>query len=94
MYDQEAVTQFGSAETKLKQLHIKLKEAEAAQAKMKSESENLRKNLQMLSNIVPAEMAEKIRDFLLKMAEDAMDNMEEHLKLRQKHNMAQITSID
>ena len=49
---------------------------------MKSESENLRKNLQMLSNIVPAEMAEKIRDILMRMAEDAMDSMEEHLKLR------------
>ena len=35
MYDTEAVMQFGSAETKLKLLHIKLKEAEMAQAKMK-----------------------------------------------------------
>jgi len=30
MYNSESVSQFGSAETKLKQLHIKLKEAEIA----------------------------------------------------------------
>ena len=45
MYNNETVSQFGSAETKLKQLHIKLKEAETAQARMKHESANLRKNL-------------------------------------------------
>lgn len=49
---------------------------------MKQESESLRKNLQMLSNIVPLEMAEKIRDLMLKMANDALDNMEDHLRLR------------
>lgn len=86
--------QFGSAETKLKLLHIKLKEAEMAQAKMKQESESLRRNLNMLSNIVPEEMAKKIKEFLIKMAGDAMDNMDEHLKLRQKHNMASIASVD
>ena len=90
MYNNELASQFGSAETKLKQLHIKLKEAETAQSKMKQESESLRKNLQMLSNIVPTEMAEKIRDTMLKMATDAMDNMEDHLRLRQKQNMSQI----
>lgn len=54
---------------------------------MKQESSNLRKNLQMLQNIVPAEMADKIALLLSKIATDAMDNMEEHLKLREKHNM-------
>ena len=87
MYNNETVSQFGSAETKLKQLHIKLKEAETAQARMKHESANLRKNLSQLSNIVPAELAEKISDLLQKIANDSFDNMEEHLKLRQKYNM-------
>ena len=94
MYDNEAVSQFGSAETKLKQLHIKLKEAETAQARMKQESANLRKNLQMLQGIVPAELADKICDLLRKLAQDSLDNMDEHLRLRQKHNMAQISAID
>jgi len=49
---------------------------------MKHESSNLRKNLQMLQDIVPAEMADKISDLLVKIATDAMDNMDEHLKLR------------
>ena len=90
MYNNESVSQFGSAETKLKQLHIKLKEAETAQAKMKNESANLRKNLSMLQDTVPEEMAGKISDLLIKMATDSLDNMDEHLKLRQKHNINQI----
>lgn len=94
MYDDDAVVKFGSAETKLKQLHIKLKEAETAQNKMKQESENLRRNISRLSNHVPDQMASKIRDFLLKMAGEAMDNMDEHLDIRQKQKMPQISAID
>lgn len=94
MYNNETVSQFGSAETKLKQLHIKLKEAEQAQAKMKHESSSLRKNLSMLSSIVPAEMSEKLLDLLKLIAQDALDNMDEHLKLRQKYNLSQIAAID
>lgn len=94
MYNNETVSQFGSAETKLKQLHIKLKEAEVAQAKMKNESSNLKKNLSMLQNIVPSEMAERISDLLLLIAKDAMDNMDDHLKLREKYNLGQIAAID
>ena len=41
----------------------------------------------MLSSIVPSEMAERLSDLLLKIAKDAMDNMDEHLKLREKHNL-------
>ena len=48
----------------------------------------------MLQNIVPEGMADNLRDLLLAMAEDALDNMEEHLKLRKKHNMGQIQAID
>ena len=94
MYNNESVSQFGSAETKLKQLHIKLKEAETAQAKMKNESANLRKNLSMLQDTVPEEMAGKISDLLIKMATDSLDNMDEHLKLRQKHNINQIQAME
>jgi len=54
---------------------------------MKNESSNLRRNLQMLQNIVPSEMADKISELLLKIAADSLDNMEEHLKLREKHNL-------
>lgn len=32
-------------------------------------------------------MAEKISDLLQKIAQDSFDNMDEHLKLRQKHNL-------
>ena len=94
MYNSEAVSQFGSAETKLKQLHIKLKEAETAQARMKQESGSLRKNLERLQNIVPNEMADRIEDLLVKIATDALDNMDEHIKLREKQNLGQIASID
>lgn len=90
MYNNETVSQFGSAETKLKQLHIKLKEAETAQSQMKHESANLRKNLQMLQSVVPSELADKISGLLEHIMTDALDNMEEHIKLRQKHNMGQI----
>lgn len=48
----------------------------------------------MLQNIVPSEMAEKLSDLLLKIAKDAMDNMDEHVKIREKHNLGQIAAID
>ena len=61
---------------------------------MKNESANLRKNLSMLQDTVPEEMAGKISDLLIKMATDSLDNMDEHLKLRQKHNINQIQAME
>ena len=54
---------------------------------MKSESSNLKKNLKMLQNVVPSEMADKINDLLTKIATDVLDNMEEHQRLLVKNNM-------
>ena len=39
-------------------------------------------------------MAERISDLLLLIAKDAMDNMDDHLKLREKYNLGQIAAID
>ena len=39
-------------------------------------------------------MADKISDLLIKIATDTLDNMDEHLKLRQKHNLGQIQALD
>ena len=94
MYNQEAMSQFGSAETKLKMLNIKLREAESAQAKMSNESASLRKDLQSLQSSIPPEMADKIGFLLKKMAHDALDNMNEHIKLRESHNLGQIAQLD
>ena len=82
MYNQELVSQFGSAETKLKQLNIKLKQAEIAQAKMRQEGARLKKDLAYLQSSMPAEMADRISNLLFNMATDALDNMDEHIKLR------------
>ncbi len=71
-------------------LNIKLREAESAQAKMRQESASLRKDLQSLQSSIPPEMADKISGLLKKMAHDALDSMDEHIKVRQKHNMGQI----
>lgn len=48
----------------------------------------------MLQNMVPEGLANKISDLLLAMAKDALDNMDEHLELRKKHNLGQIAAID
>ena len=61
---------------------------------MKQESSNLRKNLSMLQDTVPEEMAGKISDLLLRMANDSLENMDDHLKLRQKHNINQIHAME
>ena len=61
---------------------------------MKQESSSLKQNLQMLKSVVPEEMAEKLSVLLLKISKDAMDNIDEHLKLREKHNLGQIGAID
>ena len=42
----------------------------------------------MLQGIVPAELADKICELLRKLAQDSLDNMDEHLRLRQKQNMS------
>ena len=36
----------------------------------------------MLQSIVPSEMADKISGLLIKIAQDSMDNIEEHMKVR------------
>ena len=48
MYNNNEVATFGSAETKLKQLQLKLREAETARARMKQESNVLKRNLHVL----------------------------------------------
>ena len=48
----------------------------------------------MLQSIVPSEMADKISSLLIKIAQDSMDNIEEHMKVRNKHNMGQIAALD
>lgn len=94
MYNNEAVTQFGSAETKLKQLHLKLREAENAQARMKYESAALKKNLSQLQSVVPEELADNLCNLLLQIATDSYESMEEHEKLREKYNLTRIQSQD
>ena len=48
MYNNSEIASFGSAETKLKQLQLKLREAELARARMKQESSVLKRNLHVL----------------------------------------------
>ena len=39
-------------------------------------------------------MADKIADILSKIAQDVMDNIDDHLKLRKKNNLGQIATLD
>ena len=82
MYNNTEVSQFGSAETKLKQLYLKLREAEQAQARMRIESTTLKKHLSSVKNIVPEDLADRLCEVLVEISKDALDNMDEHIRLR------------
>ena len=53
MYNSSEITQFGSAETKLRQLQMKLTEAEVSRNKLKMESQVLKRNLNLVSSGIP-----------------------------------------
>ena len=53
MYSSSEITQFGSAETKLRQLQMKLIEAEVSRNKLKMESQVLKRNLNLVSSGIP-----------------------------------------
>jgi predicted RNase H-like nuclease (RuvC/YqgF family) len=60
MYNQQEVAQFGTAETKLKQLQMKLRETEAHRNELKVESQQLKRNLNLVSSGIPPQMADKL----------------------------------
>jgi hypothetical protein len=86
MYNSSEITQFGSAETKLRQLQMKLTEAEVSRNKLKMESQVLKRNLNLVSSGIPPLMAEKLESLLTTIAHASLQNFDLHIKQLTKTN--------
>lgn len=94
MYNPMEVAQFGSAETKLKQLQLKFQEADAARKELKLESQQLKRNLNLVSSGIPPQMADRLDNLLSKIAFNTLENFDLHIQQLNKTNQSQIKVID
>ena len=77
---------FGSAETKLRQLQAKLKDAETSRNELKIESQVLKRNLNLVSSGIPPMMAERLDSLLCTIAATSLENFDLHIQLLNKTN--------
>ena len=61
---------------------------------MRIESSTLKKHLSSVKSLVPDELADKLCEVLLDITKDALDNMDEHISLREDMRKDVISSID
>ena len=61
---------------------------------MRIESSTLKKHLSSVKNLVPEELADKLCQVLSAITEDALDSMEEHIKLREQERRDVIAAMD
>lgn len=94
MYNAQEVAMFGSADTKLRQLQAKLKDAEASRNELKMESQVLKRNLNLVSSGIPPMMAERLDSLLCTIAATSLENFDKHIQLLDKTNESQIQVLD
>ena len=94
MYNTGEAMNFGSAEIKLKQLQLKLGEAEQKIAQLSSENKMLMIQLKEWQDCVPDEIADRIETALIETSKDVLNNFAEHEKLRSKLGESQINMLN
>ena len=94
MYNTGEAMNFGSAEIKLKQLQLKLGEAEQKIAQLSSENKMLTIQLKEWQDCVPDEIADRIETALIETSKDVLNNFAEHEKLRSKLGESQINMLN
>ena len=93
MYSNE-VAAFGNAETKLKQLQLKLRETEQHKSSLQRENGTINYELEQLSGNIPPRMAAKLEKLFNQLAVETFNSFEDHIRLREKHAASMIKTID
>ena len=94
MYNEKDVFNFGSAETKLKQLQLRLREAEQSRAEMQHEINKLNKELRDQQGNIPFKLVSKLETNLTELVSEMTEEFNEHEALIKKHKESQISLLD
>jgi len=85
MYNDKDIFNFGSAETKLKQLQLRLREAEQSRAEMQIEINKLNKELRDQQGNIPFKLVSKLESNLTELVNEMTAEFNEHEILIKKH---------
>jgi hypothetical protein len=61
---------------------------------MRIESSTIKKHLSSVKNIVPEDLADRLCEVLTLISKDALDNMDEHIRLRDQERRDVIAAMD
>jgi len=85
MYNDGDVFNFGSAETKLKQLQLRLREAEQSRVELQHEINKLNKELRDQQGNIPFKLVSKLETNLTELVNEMTEEFNEHECLIKKH---------
>jgi regulator of replication initiation timing len=74
MYSQTNVSQFGTVDTKLKQMQVQIMEMEETQAEMVRQNMQLRQELKQASDQISKKKADKLEELLTDLVNEMMDS--------------------
>lgn len=84
MYDENQLGQFGQADTKLKQLQLKLAESEKIRSQLHQEVKDQRKTIGALQGKVPDAIADQLESKLVSISSSALTSFQQHVALADK----------
>jgi len=76
MYNNDEVGQFGNPETKLKQLTLKLQQAENENYNIKNELQNEKRKVAIMQKKVPSGLANQLSDLFTEIGKVSFGNFE------------------
>ncbi len=74
MYSQTNVSQFGTVDTKLKQMQVQIMEMEETQAEMVRQNMQLRQELKQACDQISKKKADKLEELLTDLVNEMMDS--------------------
>lgn len=84
-YEKSDVSCFGAADTKIKQLQVRMQEMEQQQLEMVKQNNTLKAELRRSADTIPAKKCQAIEEMLVNLANDVMDNQKEFIQVLKKH---------
>ena len=84
-YDKTDVSYFGAADTKIKQLQVRMQEMEQQQLEIVKQNSALKAELRRSADTIPAKKCQAIEEMLVNLANDVMDNQKEFIQALKKH---------
>lgn len=86
--------QFGSAETRMKQLQMKLRETESAKTLLGQEASKLRREMKGQEHNISKAVQSKLETHLIEIINDMSKSFREYEASCQKHGHSQITLLE